>query len=85
MSRLQECAQLLCDLAVCEAGELSRITCELDAAINAMLIFLDEEDVVEIITQRVLPMQEKRGRTELSEYWKEKVADLRECIFNEEE
>lgn len=69
MSKLQDCADLVKDIMMySDDKEISKNETKVTAVLEAMEIFLDEEDMVDILKKRVQPKLSKKKRAVWDDY-----------------
>ena len=69
MSKLQDCAELITDIMkYSDDKELSINETKVTSVLEAMEIFLDEEDMVDILKKRVQPKLSKKKRAVWDDY-----------------
>lgn len=71
MSKLQECADLVKDIMMySDDKEIEKNETKVTAVLEAMEIFLDEEDLIDILKKRVQPKLTKKKRAVWDDYLK---------------
>lgn len=71
MSKLQECADLVKDIMMySDDKEIEKNETKVTAVLEAMEIFLDEEDLIDILKKRVQPKLTKKKRVVWDDYLK---------------
>lgn len=69
MSKLQDCAELITDIMkYSDDKEISINQTKVTSVLEAMEIFLDEEDMVDILKKRVQPKLSKKKRAVWDDY-----------------
>lgn len=78
MSKIQSCADLLIEIITYSSkDEQIRIESKLNSVMEAMAIFLDNDDVADILEQRVLPHLLPMKKKIWSEYLNNNIENLR--------
>lgn len=86
MSKIKQCAELIREIMMYSSiPERSKAESKLDSVIEAMLIFLDEEDLIEILNKALETLWKPRQPI-FKEYVENKISYLTECMetINEE-
>ena len=81
MSKYNDCANLIIEIMTYSSAD-NQITNEskLDAVVESMLIFLDYEDLIEIITTRVVPRLLPKINQRWYDWYNNKIVFWGECI-----
>lgn len=86
MSKFQDCAEQIIEMMAYSCREnqiLNEIS--MDNVIETMLIFLDYDDVLDIIENRVMPRLLPKVKEIWFDYIKNKISFLRECNEDNDE
>lgn len=81
MSKIEDCADLIIEIITYSSNDDTiRVESKLNSVIESMLIFLDNEDLIEILDNRVRPRLLPNKLIIWSDYINNKISDLKECL-----
>lgn len=81
MSKIQECANLIIEIMTYSSVDNQIANeCKLDSVVESMLIFIDYEDLIEIITTRVIPRLLPKTNKRWYDWYTNKIRDWNECL-----
>lgn len=80
MSKISECADIIWNTMTYNSSDVIRAESKLDAIIETMLVFLDEEDLLDIIENRVVPRLLPKTNKIFYDYIRLKIESLRDSI-----
>ena len=86
MSKLQDCADVIIGrIKYNSCEDCIKIECELSRLFEVMLIFLDYEDMIDILKNRVIPNLSKTKEKVYHDFFKNQINYWNECLeFNED-
>ncbi len=83
MSKIEDCADLIIEIMTYSPNdETIRVESKLNSVIESMLIFLDYDDLIEILDNRVRPRLLPTKLIIWSDYINNKISDLKLWIRN---
>ena len=81
MSKIEDCADLIIEsMTYSPNDDTIRVESKLNSVIESMLIFLDYNDLIEILDNRVRPRLLPTKLIIWSDYINNKIIYLRECL-----
>lgn len=80
MSKLNECSDIIWETMTYNSSDVILAESKLDAIIETMLVFLDEEDLLDIIENRVVPRLLPKTNKIFYDYIRLKIESLRDNI-----
>ena len=81
MSKIKDCANLIASIMTySDKNEQIKNESKLDSVLEAMLIFLDYEDIVEIINEKVVPCLLPKVYERWHDYIENKLEDYNDFI-----
>lgn len=81
MSKIKDCADLIIEIITYSSNDDTiRVESKLNSVIESMLIFLDHDDLIEILDNRVRPRLLPTKLIIWSDYINNKITDLRVCL-----
>lgn len=83
MSKIQDCAdQIIRIMTYSDKSDIIKIECKLDEVFEAMLIFLDYEDMIDIMKNRVIGSLSTKIHKIFFDYITNKINYWNECVNN---
>ena len=80
MSKINECSDIIWGVMTYNGNDVILAESKLDTVIETMLIFLDEEDLLDIIENRVVPRLLPKTNKIFYDYIRLKIESLRNNI-----
>ena len=86
MSKLGESANLICEIMTyCDKNDIIKSESKLNSVIEALLIFLDYDDLIDILDNKVRAMLLPSRLVIWYDYINQKISYFRECLEDKDQ
>ena len=79
MSKLQDCAEIIKDIMMYNSNDVRLAENKLNVAFETMLVFLDHQDLIDIVRGRVLPCLRPKQAALFYDYITKGLSYWKEC------
>lgn len=79
MSKLQDCAEIIKNIMMYNSDDVRLAENKLNTAFETMLVFLDHQDLIDIVRGRVLPYLRPKQSALFYDYITQNLAYWKEC------